>query len=112
MVSQAGMASYIVCLFNLDPILTVLDLKNIRVHLEMLRNTNQPKPSLRDTLAFCLEQNIQGLQTPSPSTMIDPLNLPDLGSDLDYSWQIFNQASLEQVAFNVWPVSTELQPPM
>ncbi|KAF7552942.1 hypothetical protein G7Z17_g3968 [Cylindrodendrum hubeiense] len=86
------------------------DLGNIRIHLDFLRQTNEPKPSLHDKLATRLEQSLQGMQTPSPTTLPDPMSLPVISPDLDYSWQIFSQASLDQVTFGIWPEATDLQP--
>ncbi|KAH8714562.1 fungal transcriptional regulatory protein [Ilyonectria robusta] len=86
------------------------DLGNIRIHLDFLRQTNEPKPSLHDKLATRLEQSLQGMQTPSPTALHDPMSLPVISPDLDYSWQIFNQASLDQVTFGIWPETTDIQP--
>lgn len=86
------------------------DLGNIRIHLDFLRQTNEPKPSLHDKLATRLEQSLQGMQTPSPTALHDAVSLPVISPDLDYSWQIFNQASLDQVTFGIWPEATDIQP--
>ena len=75
----------------------------------MLRQTNEPKPSLREKLASRLEQSLQGIQTPSPTALNDPMDLATMNQDLDYSWQIFNQASLEQVMYPEWTGTPELQ---
>lgn len=87
----------------------VPDLKNIRVHLDMLRQTHEPKPSLRDKLVSRLEQSLETAQTPSPSALRDPLAMPPLSPGFDYSWQIFDQASLQQVAYPAW---SAMAPPM
>lgn len=68
----------------------------------MLRQTNEPKPSLREKLASRLEQSLQSIQTPSPTALNDPMTLTAMDQNLDYSWQIFDQASLEQVMFPQW----------
>ncbi|KAH7120221.1 hypothetical protein B0J13DRAFT_512709 [Dactylonectria estremocensis] len=86
------------------------DLRNIRIHLDFLRETNTPKPSLHDKLATRLEQSLQGMQTPSPTTLNDAMNIPVISPDLDYSWQIFSQASLDQMTFGIWPETTDIQP--
>ncbi|KAH7153436.1 hypothetical protein EDB81DRAFT_648572 [Dactylonectria macrodidyma] len=86
------------------------DLGNIRIHLDFLRETNAPKPSLHDKLATRLEQSLHGMQTPSPKTLNDAMNLPVISPDLDYSWQIFSQASLDQMPFGIWPETTDIQP--
>lgn len=87
-----------------------LDLRNIRIHLDTLKRTNEPKPNLRDKLATCLERSLEGIQTPSPTALNQPMVLPDINQDLDYTWQIFNQTSLEQVLYPVWPEPAELHP--
>ncbi|KAK7987394.1 hypothetical protein PG989_007709 [Apiospora arundinis] len=90
------------------------DLTNIRIHLEMLRCTHEPKPSLRDKLVTRLEQSLETVQTPSPTALRDPtvgaagLQTP-LSPSFDYSWQIFDQASLQQVTYPGWPLATGAQ---
>lgn len=68
----------------------------------MLRQTHEPKPSLRDRLASRLEQSLETAHTPSPSALRDPMAMPPLSPGFDYSWQIFDQASLQQVAYPAW----------
>ncbi|KAK7949529.1 hypothetical protein PG988_016168 [Apiospora saccharicola] len=92
------------------------DLTNIRIHLEMLRQTNEPRPSLRDKLITRLEQSLETVQTPSPTALRDSTvaaNAANLQSPLsptfDYSWQIFDQASLQQVTYPAWPLAPQLQ---
>lgn len=76
----------------------------------MLQETNEPMPNLRTKLAGILEQNIQKLHTPSPSASnhmpIQPLNS---GMNLDYSWQIFDQAIMSEVMDPFWLRSAEIQ---
>ncbi|EGX88272.1 Fungal transcriptional regulatory protein [Cordyceps militaris CM01] len=73
------------------------DFQNIRIHMDVLRDTNEPKPSLRERLAARLEQELDSLHTPSPSTV--PM---DMAQGLDYSWQLFDQAIMEQVMDPFW----------
>jgi hypothetical protein len=87
----------------------VLDLRNIRVHLDKLQDTNEPMPNLRTKLAAVLEQNIQKLHTPSPSAAshigMQPL---DSAINLDYSWQIFDQAIISEVMDPFWLRTAEI----
>ncbi|KAJ6442363.1 fungal transcriptional regulatory protein [Purpureocillium lavendulum] len=85
------------------------DLASIRIHLEMLRETNEPKPSLRDKLASRLEQSLQTINTPSPTTMG---HMAQAAADVEFdcSWQIFDQAIMEQVMDPFWSRPNELQP--
>lgn len=93
------------------------DLTNIRIHLEMLRQTHEPRPSLRDKLVTRLEQSLEAAQAPSPTALRDAgaANAATLQSPLsptfDYSWQIFDQASLQQVTYPAWPLAPQLQAP-
>ncbi|KAI0475260.1 hypothetical protein GGR56DRAFT_666352 [Xylariaceae sp. FL0804] len=106
------------------------DLRNIRIHLEMLKQTNEPKPSLRDKLIARLEQSLQGVQSPSSSSSAAVavatveaagagagLNLQPqqpISPDFEYSWRIFNNASLSQMPYPaaVWPADPSALPPM
>ncbi|OAQ65529.1 fungal transcriptional regulatory protein [Pochonia chlamydosporia 170] len=86
------------------------DLRNIRVHLDMLQDTNEPIPNLRTKLAAILEQNIQRLHTPSPSaTNHMPMQPLNSGMNLDYSWQIFDQAIMSEVMDPFWLRTAEIQ---
>ncbi|KAM3553420.1 hypothetical protein MY1884_006682 [Beauveria asiatica] len=76
------------------------DFQNIRIHMELLRDTNEPKPCLREKLAALLEQQLDTLGTPSPSTTAQ-VSL-DMGQGLDYSWQLFDPAIIEQVMDPFW----------
>ncbi|KXJ87213.1 hypothetical protein Micbo1qcDRAFT_124941 [Microdochium bolleyi] len=80
------------------------DLQNIRVHLAMLKRMTGPNPGLCDKLIARLEQSLQGVQTPQPTTLMHPdeqqqggqgVDIINDGS-LDYSWQIFDHVSLQQ----------------
>ncbi|KAJ3496928.1 hypothetical protein NLG97_g2298 [Lecanicillium saksenae] len=86
------------------------DFQNIRIHLELLRDTNEPKPCLREKLAARLEQQLDSLHTPSPSTAQQvPL---DMSQGLDYSWQLFDHAIIEQVMDPFWMRPNGNQPAM
>lgn len=85
------------------------DLRNIRIHLNALRRTNEPRPSLRDKLSTCLEQALQGVETPSPTALHQPMSLANMTQDFDYTWQIFSQASLQPFLDPEWPGPSELQ---
>ena len=76
----------------------------------MLRQTNEPKPSLRDKLITRLEQSLEGVHTPSPSGFAEQIPMSGITSNLDYSWHIFDQASLEQLTFPHWSDPSQLQP--
>ncbi|KAI1080002.1 hypothetical protein F5B20DRAFT_147852 [Whalleya microplaca] len=88
------------------------DLRNIRIHLEMLKQTSEPKPSLRDKLITRLEQSLQGVQIPSPSALDTSMSTQDtcISPDLEYSWQIFDRSILQQMTYPDWPDSTQLPP--
>lgn len=79
-----------------------LDLTNINLHLDTLRSLSGPRPSLCDTLVSRLEAALGGLQTPD-ATLVQhdqgynsQTSHHENSADLDYSWQIFNQGSLQQ----------------
>lgn len=88
------------------------DLRNIRVHLEMLSQMNVPRSKLCDRLIGRLEESLRGVNTPDMEAMAmqsqtqstflgpdDTAAVPTPGS-MDYSaWQIFDQASLQQISF-------------
>lgn len=80
--------------------LTVIDLETIKVHLGKLQQMNDPKPLLHAKLIARLDNNLKRVDALVPSTMPQP----DLTSlDVDNSWNIFDQASLEQINFASWP---------
>ncbi|UNI22264.1 hypothetical protein JDV02_008167 [Purpureocillium takamizusanense] len=85
------------------------DLASIRMHLDMLRETNEPKPSLRDKLASRLEQSLQTVNTPSPTTM-NHMAQATAEAEFDCSWQIFDHAIMEQVMDPFWARPAELHP--
>jgi hypothetical protein len=61
---------------------------------------NDPKPLLHTKLIARLDGSLQRISTLNLNTMPPP----DLTSlDVDNSWNIFDQASLEQINFASWP---------
>ncbi|CAJ2508925.1 Uu.00g139510.m01.CDS01 [Anthostomella pinea] len=87
------------------------DLRNIRIHLDFLKQTSEPKPSLRDKLITRLEQSLTGVQTPTHPSGLDPaMNIQALSPELEFSWQIFDHSSLRQMQFPGWPDPSSLQP--
>lgn len=78
----------------------------------MLKQTNEPKPSLRDKLVTRLERSLKGVQPPSPTTYADPMSMAAAmdSTGVDYSWQIFDQSSLQQMAYPSWPEPTPMLP--
>lgn len=90
--------------------ITPLDVRNIRIHLDTLRQTHEPKPSLRHKLISRLEQSLEGVQTPSPGLLQNPMCLSNISPSLDYSSQIFDQAIFQQMAYYTWPALGQMQP--
>ncbi|KAJ6436912.1 fungal transcriptional regulatory protein [Purpureocillium lavendulum] len=85
------------------------DLASIRMHLDMLRESNEPKTSFRDKLASRLEQSLQTVNTPSPAAM-GHMTQAAAETEFDCSWQIFDQAIMEQAMDPFWSRPAELQP--
>lgn len=83
----------------------ILDLANIRIHLDMLKRMNEPKSKLCDRLVKRLEQSLQGVQTPDvnmaiPQQAFLPSSAGPGSEAIPYSdWQIFDQASLRDIPF-------------
>lgn len=87
---------------NVNNALTLgVDFRNIRVHMDLLRETNEKTPCLRGKLIARLEEHMENVETPSPSTMNNAAGV-DITSNLDYSWQLFDQAIMEQVMDPFW----------
>ncbi|KAF2450418.1 hypothetical protein P171DRAFT_377462 [Karstenula rhodostoma CBS 690.94] len=80
------------------------DLDTIKVHLGKLQQMNDPKPLLHTKLIARLDGNLQRVNTPNPSTIPQP-DLTSLNGDA--SWNIFDQASLEQINFASWPYTEQ-----
>lgn len=74
----------------------------------MLKQTYEPKPSLRDKLATRLERSLENVQGRTPPTFTDPMSIAAIDSSLDYSWQIFDQSSLQHMAYPAWPDQTQV----
>ncbi|KAH6616250.1 fungal transcriptional regulatory protein [Boeremia exigua] len=86
------------------------DLDLIRAHLASLRETNETSHSLRHRLAERLSCALDGMEPPSSST-IQPnsLDIDTINPQFDDSWQIFDQASLDQVMLSAWSTPAGLQ---
>ncbi|KAG5661746.1 hypothetical protein KAF25_003985 [Fusarium avenaceum] len=74
------------------------DLGNIRTHLDILKQKNEPKPSLCDKLITRLEDSLQDVSTPDFS-YVQPSHPSVMDPAFDYSWQIFDQVNLQQFNF-------------
>lgn len=65
----------------------------------MLKKMTRPSPSLSDKLIARLEGSLQGVQTPQATNLMQHPDEQQVGlmneSSLDYSWQIFDQVSLQ-----------------
>ncbi|OAA53350.1 Zn(2)-C6 fungal-type DNA-binding domain protein [Cordyceps fumosorosea ARSEF 2679] len=72
------------------------------------------RPSLRETLAARLEQQLDSLHTPSPSSAAAAAQQAplDMAQALDYSWQLFDNAIIEQVMDPFWIRPQSNLPPM
>ncbi|KAF2097189.1 hypothetical protein NA57DRAFT_41415, partial [Rhizodiscina lignyota] len=80
------------------------DLENVDVHLKMLRRTNEPKPGLREKLAWRLEQSLEGLHSPLAG------EAALAGQDvIDSSWYIFDEGSLQNAGYQLWPYDNQIQ---
>ncbi|KAK6212129.1 hypothetical protein QIS74_10083 [Colletotrichum tabaci] len=79
------------------------DLENVNIHLQKLKEMHEPKPSLRGILASRLDQKLQGLHTPASG---DAEGFEQEIRNLDNSWYIFDQASL-QAGYNLWSYETQ-----
>ena len=77
-------------------------MRNIRIHLDMLKRKNEPepKPSLCDKLIARLEDSLHDVSTPD-FTNSQQGHEPVMDPNFDYSWQIFDQVSLQQINFPV-----------
>ncbi|KAJ6141493.1 hypothetical protein N7470_009883 [Penicillium chermesinum] len=79
------------------------DFTNVAFHLESLRSTCEPSPSLRGKLALCLEQAMEQVNTPSQHEMERQLEknaqMPLFNPDEEFSMFIFDQQSLGQMMY-------------
>jgi hypothetical protein len=75
-----------------------LDMRNIRLHLDILKQKNEPKPSLCDKLIARLEDSLQDISTPD-FTYVQPGHPTVMDPTFDYSWQLFDQVNLQQIQF-------------
>ncbi|KAF4447197.1 hypothetical protein F53441_9244 [Fusarium austroafricanum] len=74
------------------------DMRNIRLHLDILKQKNEPKPSLCDKLIARLEDSLQDVSTPDFS-YVQPNQASVMDPTFDYSWQLFDQVNLQQIQF-------------
>ncbi|KAF2008553.1 hypothetical protein BU24DRAFT_360239 [Aaosphaeria arxii CBS 175.79] len=77
----------------------VNDLDAIKVHLDKLKQANDPKPLLHTKLITRLDGSLQKVNTHKVNDSSQQ-NYTTL--DVDSSWHIFDQASLEQMNFGSW----------
>ncbi|KAJ5679061.1 fungal transcriptional regulatory protein [Penicillium macrosclerotiorum] len=87
------------------------DITNIRVHLETLAATNEPRPNLRSILAMRLEEAMNGIHTPNLKAMQSQQEqnaafTPSLDPGYEYPIHIFSQEILGEVLYPVWPDSS------
>ncbi|KAI7085852.1 hypothetical protein KC356_g5544 [Hortaea werneckii] len=83
------------------------DIQAIRIHLDLLRQTKEPMPSLRHTLAEHLETKLQHVESghttaPMPTTS-------DAGDPFHSPWHLFDETSLESMNRYFWPDDDGLQ---
>lgn len=71
---------------------------NIKLHLDILKQKNEPKPSLCDKLIARLEESLQEVSTPDFS-YVQPAHSAVMDPSFDYTWQIFDQVNLQQIQF-------------
>lgn len=84
----------------------IIDLSNIRIHLEILKKTNGPKPSLCDKLISRLEESLAPVHSPnSLELQRNAYNNISMSAHVDQSWQIFDQSSLQQMIYPAWSAS-------
>jgi hypothetical protein len=81
----------------------IIDLSNIRLHLGIMKKLNGPKPSLCDKLIFRLEESLVPVHSPNSFELQrDAYNNVSMSAQVDQSWQIFDQASLQQMIYPAW----------
>lgn len=78
------------------------DLRNIRIHLEMLKQISLPVSTLCAKLIHRLEESLQGVHSPELTNEISAELIDRGNSNSEYSWDIFNQCSLQQFDFSAW----------
>lgn len=78
--------------------LNEIDTEFVEAHLQRLRDTNESKPNLRNILSTRLGRKMEELRTPdfSNARVFD-----EATANLDSSWYLFDQASL-QVGNEEW----------
>ena len=83
----------------------IIDLGNIGVHLEILKKMNRPKPSLCDKLIFRLEESLSPVHSPDSVELQRNAYNMAMSAQVDQSWQIFDQASLQEMIYPAWSAS-------
>jgi hypothetical protein len=80
-----------------------LDLDNIRIHLDIMKNMNGPKPSVYEKLILRLEESLAPVNTPGPlDSEGNACNDMAMSARIDQSWQIFDEASFQQMIYPAW----------
>ncbi|KAI7605627.1 hypothetical protein KC343_g13671, partial [Hortaea werneckii] len=77
------------------------DIQAIRVHLDLLKQTGEPMPSLRHTLAEHLELKLQHVA--NDHTTARMLTTSDAADPFRDPWQLFDEASLDSLNRYLWP---------
>jgi len=72
---------------------------NIKLHLNILKQKNEPKPSLCDKLIARLEESLQEVSTPDFTSYVQPAHPSVMDPSFDYTWQIFDQVNLQHIQF-------------
>ncbi|KAI7281359.1 hypothetical protein KC345_g4183 [Hortaea werneckii] len=83
------------------------DTQAIRVHLDLLKQTSEPTPSLRHTLAEHLELKLQHMA--NDSTTAPMLATSEAGDPFRDPWQLFDEASLDSLNRYLWPDDDGMQ---
>lgn len=87
------------------------DLDNIRIHLESLKQMNEPKPSLCDKLVRRLEESL-GSTNEAVSARLRQTETAynDLGAgyDMEPTSQLFDPAILQQMILPAYPVQEHM----
>jgi hypothetical protein len=71
------------------------DIQAIRVHLDLLRQNNEPTPSLHRRLADRLESKMQDVQKDIGSLVQS--GTEECADILSYDWSLFDETSLQGV---------------
>ncbi|RMZ32086.1 hypothetical protein D0859_03802 [Hortaea werneckii] len=83
------------------------DIQAIRVHLDLLKQTSEPTPSLRHTLAEHLELKLQHIA--NDHTTAPMLTTDNAGDPFRDPWHLFDEASLDSLNRHLWPDDDGMQ---